>query len=152
MRSCDGRWGVGRWATGNGQRAAAGGSVPGWGPALAKVEPAVLRERDEDGGQHLQDHHAQRRARLVDRPLVEQRHADRARAPRRGRRERLAARAEEGERAAQQSRDEARALLALLGHGQKLSEPADHAELPAVPHHGSTQLASAELAQFLAGE
>ena len=127
--------------------------MPGWGPALAKVEPAVLRERDEDGGQHLQDHHAQRRARLVDRPLVEQRHANGARAPGRCRRERLAARAEEGERAAQQSRDEARALLALLGHGQKLSEPADHAELlAAVPHHGSTQLASAELAQFLAGE
>ena len=53
---------------------------------------------------------------------------------------------------ARRSRAVTRALLALLGHGQKLSEPADHAELPAVPHHGSAQLASAELAQFLAGE
>ena len=107
----------------------------GVGLTLAKVQPSVLRERHEHCGQHLQDDHTQRRAGLFDRPLVEQRHPYGAHAPRCSRRERLAARAEEGDGAAQQNRDQARALLALLGHRQQLSEPAEHAKLPAAVAH-----------------
>ena len=78
-----------------------------WGlrPTFAKVQPSVLRERHEHCGQHLQDDDAQRRAGLVDRPLVEQRHPYGAHTPRRCRRERLAARADEGDSTAQQKRD-----------------------------------------------
>ena len=111
-----------------------------WGLTSAEVQPSVLRERHEHCGQHLQDNHTQRRAGLFDRPLVEQRHPYGAHAPRCSRRERLAARAEEGDGAAQQNRDQAHALLALLGHRQQLSEPAEHAKLPAaVAHRESSQ-------------
>ena len=105
------------------------------GPTLAKVQPSVLRECDEHGDQHLQHDDAQRRAGLVDRPLVEQRHPYGAHAPRRCGRERLATRADDGDGTAQHDRDEAHALLALLGHRQQLSEPAEHAKLPAAVAH-----------------